>query len=332
MGDLGNGTLVKHNSLGVGKIIAVEPNAIHVFFPDSDKRFAAKLRLPAARPLLRTEGLEPNRWLDGLSAFELDPVSGRYGLTATWLTHDQAIAQYLALHPEGFGDKPGATAAKPDRAMRWRAAHAAWMAKLGDGQGEKLLAAGDLNLLVKRALDVEKIVAPLHPPSDADSVKAAFADPEATAPFFTALFELLSATTAGKAKFEALFKASRALPVESAHQWMVATLYPFIAAPEKHVLLRPRSTAHAAERLGCDLGGDGSPAWYPYATLRGLSVQLLEQLAPKGAKDFVDVEGFLHVTGAARRPSTKAGGLATPRTPRAGARTAGAKAGARSNA
>ena len=330
MSDLTKGTLVQHSSLGLGKVVAVEPNALHVFFPDSDKRFAAKLRLPAARSMLRTEGIEPNQWLTGLSAFAMDEATGRYGLSATWLTHDQAIAQYLELHPEGFGEKAAGAARKPDRQARWAAAHAAWEAKLGQGEGERLLAAGDLSLLVKRGLDVEKHVAPLHPPSDEEAVRSAFADPELTGPYFAALFELLADKRGSRARFDALFAAARALPAEPAQQWLVATLFPFIAAPDRHVLLRPRTTGHAADRLGCDLNAHAAPAWGPYSALRALSVQLLEKLAPSGARDFVDVEAFLFVTGAAKRPSTKASGLATPRSHRAGARLDGAGSAARS--
>ncbi len=330
MSDLTKGTLVQHSSLGLGKVVAVEPNALHVFFPDSDKRFAAKLRLPAARSMLRTEGIEPNQWLTGLSAFAMDEATGRYGLSATWLTHDQAIAQYLELHPEGFGEKAAGAARKPDRQARWAAAHAAWEAKLGQGEGERLLAAGDLSLLVKRGLDVEKHVAPLHPPSDEEAVRSAFSDPELTGPYFAALFELLADKRGSRARFDALFAAARALPAEPAQQWLVATLFPFIAAPDRHVLLRPRATGHAADRLGCDLNAHAAPAWGPYSALRALSVQLLEKLAPSGARDFVDVEAFLFVTGAAKRPSTKASGLATPRSHRAGARLDGAASAARS--
>ena len=48
MAGLQNGVLVRHATLGLGKVVAVEPSAVHVFFPGGDSRFAAKLRLPAA--------------------------------------------------------------------------------------------------------------------------------------------------------------------------------------------------------------------------------------------------------------------------------------------
>jgi hypothetical protein len=138
MADLENEALVKHTTLGVGKIVALEANAVHVFFPDSDKRFAAKLRLPAARAFLRTDGFERDTWLEGLSAFAFDSKAGRYALAASWLTHDAAIEQFLSVFPGGFAD-PEYVGGKNARASRWRAAHDRWAA-FGDGHGDRLLA------------------------------------------------------------------------------------------------------------------------------------------------------------------------------------------------
>ena len=63
MSSLSKGALVQHASLGLGKVVAVEANAVHVFFPGSDRRQAAKLRWPLASPLLRPEGLARDAWL-----------------------------------------------------------------------------------------------------------------------------------------------------------------------------------------------------------------------------------------------------------------------------
>jgi len=278
MSDLQNGSLVQH----------------------------AKLRLPAARALLRTDGFEPNTWLAGLTAFSLDAESGRYALAATWLTHDQAVEQFLAAQPGGFAAADEETSGKPPRASRWRSAQEAFARKLSAAEVERLLNEGEIGTLVSRAVDVEKLIAPLHPPADVGAVKAALADPATARSFFVSLSELLSVPSPGRARFEPLFAAARALPVEPAQQWLVATLFPFLAAPDRNVLLRPRTTCSAAERLGSDLRFDAIPNWTTYSALRALSVRLLERLAPAGAKDFIDVETFLHATAATRRPSTTA--------------------------
>lgn len=82
---LENGMLVQHATLGVGKVVALEPTAAHVFFPGApgtEQRFAAKLRLPFALALLSTEGVVHDARLDGLPGFALDPKSGRFAPTA----------------------------------------------------------------------------------------------------------------------------------------------------------------------------------------------------------------------------------------------------------
>jgi hypothetical protein len=315
MSAIENGTLVRHATLGVGKIVAVEPDAVHVFFPDGDKRFAAKLRLPAALPLLRSEGLERNSWLEGLSAFALDPTRRRYALSATWLTHDQAIARFLESYPQGFVDPAyvGRGTGRSERASRWRAAQEAWAGALGKVERERLVAEGELKELAKRILKVEKLVAPLHPPADADAVKEALADEEGARPFLGALVDLLAVPSPARARFEKLFAAAASLPVDPAQKWLVATLLPFLASPERHVLLRPKITREAAERLGCDLRFEPAPNWVTYGALRALAAQLLEKLKPIGARDFVDVEAFLHLTAVAKHPAKPGEGAAPVR-------------------
>lgn len=293
MADLRSGTLVEHTTLGVGKIVAVEANAIHVFFPEADRRFAAKLRLPTARPLLRTEGVTSDSWLEGLSAFTLDPKVGRYAMAASWITHDEALERFHAVYPKAFAD-PAYAGRKDGRGARWRAAHERWVEVFGNAHGERLGSA-DAAATVKRLLDVEKRIAPLHLPADVEAVKAALSGP-GSKPFCAALAELLSMPSPGRARFDRLFAAARCLPVAPEQQWLVATLFPFIAAPARHVLLRPRESDEAALRLGFALGDHAAPVWPAYAALRAMSARLLERLAPLGAKDFVDVEAFLHVT------------------------------------
>jgi hypothetical protein len=305
MADLKDGALVQHNTLGVGKVVSVEANAVHVFFPQSDRRFAAKLRLPAAGALLRTEGVERNPWLEGLTAFSLDPQMGRYALAASWLTHEEAIAQFLAAFSGGFAG-PAYTTGKTARAPRWRAAHEAWKEVFGETGGAGPIAEEEPKELARRAAKVEKTMASLHPAADADAVATALADAETARPFWTALAELLSVPSPGRARFDKLFAAARALPVPASQQWLVATLFPFLASPARHVLVRPKITCEAASRLGCDVGDDTAPNWGTYAAVRTLYVQLLEELGSRGAKDFMDVEPFLHVTATAKRRARSA--------------------------
>jgi hypothetical protein len=292
------GKLVQHASLGIGKIVAVEPNAVHVFFPEREKRFAAKLRWPAAQPLLKLDGVERNEWLEGLTSFALDPESGRYALASNFLTHEQAIADFLAVSPRGF--EASGAGGRRDRRASWRAASAEWTQAFGPGDGERLVAAGDVRELVKRAVKIEREVVQVAGTFVAQDLKDALRDADAALVFFEALFGVLGAPLPGRARFEKLFAAAADLPAEPSLAWPLATLFPFVADPARHVFLWPKAACAAAERLGCDLRYDPSPTWATYAALRGLSTQLLEELRAHGARDFVDVEAFLHATAARR--------------------------------
>ena len=151
MRQLAAGSLVKHRKLGTGKVVAVEPLALHVFFPGSDSRYAAKLRWPDAGNFLSQDELAPDPWLEGLTSFALDTVSGRYALAANFLSQEDAVEAFLAENDGAFRDAPARKGAlRLDRGARWRAAGAEWTALLGDGRSAKLLEDGEFGDLAKR--------------------------------------------------------------------------------------------------------------------------------------------------------------------------------------
>lgn len=302
MTDLKRGMLVQHTSLGLGKVIALEADAVHVFFEARDQRFATKLRLPLAAPFLSpSEARSP--WLKGLSSFSLDARTGRYGLGQTWLTQEQAIARFTDTFPKGFADaKYLAGGEKGGRAHRWRTAHDTWAELLGGGVGERLLGEDKTGEMVRHVLRVERHVATLHPAADRASLKSALSDPATSAAYLGALFDFLAAPAPAEAGFHKLAAAAAALPGEGAASsaWQLVTLLPFVAQPERHMVLRPKATHDAANRLGFDLSYESAPNWTTYAALLRMSKLLLETLKPLGARDHVDVESFLHLTSAKR--------------------------------
>lgn len=294
MSELERGMLVQHATLGLGKIVALEPDAVHVFFPGRGERFAAKLRLPGAIAFLKVGVAERDAWLEGLTSFTLDAATSRWALPARWLTLDEAIAQFLAAHPKGF------SAPMPGRAETWRAAHALFTELLGNGEAERLLDAGNVREAVKRMLKVGKLVSPLHGEEERDAVEDALGDDDATRRFLRALFELLAVPSPGRPRFDKLTAAAAALPGAPGARWLVVTLFPFLGRPDRHPLMRPGSTREAAERLGFDLRFDETPNWPTLSSLRAHSTRLLDALASAGARDFVDVEVFTHAASTMR--------------------------------
>jgi hypothetical protein len=304
MHEIATGSLVKHKSLGVGKVVAVEAGALHVFFPESASRFAAKLRWPTVSPMLTREGFEPNAWLEGLTSFSMDAAAGRYALAANFISQDEALALFLEAYPEGFLDPGylGSGGAKRERASRWRAGSAEWVAAFGDGQGERLLADAEFKELTRRALRVAAHVTKIPGVIEQEVLAEALEPGDVATDFFEALFGYLSVPSPARARFEKLCAASNALGVPPDVAWPMATLFPFLAVPTRQIVLVPRSTTGAASRLGCDLQFQAAPNWATYVRLREFSARLLEKLQASGAVDFVDIESFLHAT-AARRPA-----------------------------
>jgi hypothetical protein len=297
MSGLENGMMVQHASLGLGKIVALEEKAVHVFFAMSDARFATKLRLPMALSLL-APAATTNAWLSRLSGFSFDAKTSRYGLGGQWLSHADAAARFLEAFPKGFADPSycGGTD-KRDRVARWRRAHEVYSETLGGGEGERLLAAGDVGGLVERALRVERTVRPLHKDAEKASFEDALKDVEAARGYFSALFELLAAPAPEQSRFEALAAAIAAMVPTAAPEarWPLVTLLPFVARPDLHMLLRPRFACDVGHRLGLELAFEPQPNWSTYSALLRSTELLLERLRPLGARDHVDVEAFMHV-------------------------------------
>ncbi len=78
MSEYATGMVVRHSTLGIGRVVALEPTAVHVFFVEGEKREAAKLRLAAAKDFLHPDPKARDERLENLPSFALDPVSGRY--------------------------------------------------------------------------------------------------------------------------------------------------------------------------------------------------------------------------------------------------------------
>ncbi len=295
---LENGMLVQHASLGLGKIVAIEPTAVHVVFAAHDARVATKLRLPMALSFLGPP-TSTNAWLSGLSGFALDPKTGRYGRTTTWLSHADAVTRFTETFPLAFEDPTSVAPEKGrrDRAARWRRAHAAFVAAFAEGRGERLLAEGNVAELLERALKIERIVATVVRDVGKAPFEAAREDPSLARRFFAALFDVVSAVAPDRGAFETLAASVAALAVGRSPEsgWPVVTLLPFVARPDVHMLLRPHFACEGAQRLGLDLAYEAAPNWATYESLLASTRQLLEKLRPLGARDHIDVEAFMHV-------------------------------------
>jgi hypothetical protein len=70
--------VVRHSTLGIGRVVGIEKTAIHVFFAGAERREVAKLRLDVAEPFLHPDPDAHDERLDDLPRFLRDPDTGRY--------------------------------------------------------------------------------------------------------------------------------------------------------------------------------------------------------------------------------------------------------------
>lgn len=78
--------------------------------------------------------------------------------------------------------------------------------------------------------------------------------------------------------------------------WPNVTIVPFLAEPDKFMVLKPEITKRMARRMGFDLLYSSEPTWHTFEALQRMARMLLDRLGPLGAKDFIDVQSFIWVT------------------------------------
>ena len=79
-------------------------------------------------------------------------------------------------------------------------------------------------------------------------------------------------------------------------KWPVATLFPFVAQPRRHMILKPNLMKRAAARLGFPLDYQSRPNASTYAALMSGVAWLWRQLEAWQPRDLIDIQGFLWVT------------------------------------
>jgi hypothetical protein len=79
--------------------------------------------------------------------------------------------------------------------------------------------------------------------------------------------------------------------------WPVATVFGFIAQPEKHIFLKPLVTRAAAQRYGFDFHYESAPNWKTYGSLADFAEQVREDQRSLGPRDMIDLQSFIWVMG-----------------------------------
>ncbi len=288
-----SGTIVELSAKpewGPGKVVHVDGDKVHIIFRDREDR-TAKVFLMST-PALSEAAVQSDPFLDNLPP--LRQTEHGWQLPRAPMRLKKATSRFLQIFPRGFSD-PRYLSEERDYKL---AAHQRFQRELGFEEAKEMLANGDISSIISRGsyiLNSVKLIAPFESLAFND----AMLDTGAARTFYAALFQLLQAPEINAAVFEPYAQAVMSLPALRGRvaSWPVATALPFIAQPERFMLLKPKATNAAAETLAFDLHYDTTLNWATYAALLRMGNLYLELLRHLGAQDFIDVQTFIYVIG-----------------------------------
>jgi len=206
--------------------------------------------------------------------------------------------KFELFYPGGFVDETYLVA---ERSVKERA-HLEWHAELSPAAFRKLLARGEFRQIADIAVRVESrtnLLFSFEKMALRDAVKS----PAGARLFATELYALLHGPGTQQRKFTDWLEALADLPQRGSRvlTWPMATVFGFIAKPEKHLFFKPRVTQRAARAYAFDLNYQSRPSWAGYQQLQTFAAVIRRDLDRRPcfkARDMIDVQSFIWVQGA----------------------------------
>jgi predicted nucleic acid-binding Zn-ribbon protein len=220
------------------------------------------------------------------------------------LTAEQALAKFLSIFPGGFND--GAYEQRVRAAVV--EAHRRWSQEFGGGKAAALLEEGAIGELTRKS---DIVISPLTMLNRFDkmAMRESLSDSASARAIFSSLLPLVDSDGAIGGAFDAWADTLRLLPQRGARvcTWPVATLLPTIVRPDRFFFARTDLVTDTAIRMQTDLKFDAAPKWAVYERILAMAGGLLQQLRSRGAKDFIDVYGYMLAVDEMTPESSEAG-------------------------
>lgn len=283
-----NGQLVRHPTLGLGKVIQIAGDRVTVFFKDAPKD-PLKTIVVTAVPL-EIPDKQSDEWLDNLDLNASDSKAVK-----RYISQAAAIEKFLHFFPQGFHDP-----SYFERERNYKiAAHELWVKTLNKEDFERLIQAGNFGEAADRAMRVEARVNLLSANFERLPLKDALKDAGAVKSFATGLYDLIYGADDFQHRFGRFSEVLGSLPQPKSktHTWPNQTIFPFLALPSEHLFLKPAVTNEAAERRAFSLNYDSKPNWLTYSCLLRFGQILRDDLASLKPRDMIDIQSFIWATG-----------------------------------
>lgn len=225
-------------------------------------------------------------------------LSGPSAGNVNFLGAARCRRRFERFYPDGFQDHTYLVA---ERAAKERA-HLEWRNELGPAALRKLLARGEYRQIADAAVRIEgrtQLLFSFERMALRDAVKT----PAGARLFAAELYALLWGGGSTQRRFEDWLAALAELPRRQARvvSWPLATVFGFIARPDRHLFLKPMVTRRAARAYGVDLGYRPQPSWAGYQALQTFGAIVRRDLDRRPgfkARDLIDIQSFIWVQGA----------------------------------
>lgn len=207
--------------------------------------------------------------------------------------------KFELFYPDGFDDETYLVA---ERSHKERA-HLEWDAGLAPPAFRKQLARGEFRPIADAAVRIEaraNLLFSFERMALRDAVKS----PAGARLFATELYAFLYGHGSSQRRFNDWIEALSDLPQRQSKvlTWPVATVFGFIARPDRHMFFKPRATRKAAHDYGYALAYRPQPCWAQYQDLLTFAAVIRRDLDRKPgfkARDMIDLQSFMWVQGAA---------------------------------
>lgn len=199
--------------------------------------------------------------------------------------------KFLRFFPEGFSDP---------KYVEWESgykqkAHERWVEELGRDSYRKLLVAGRYMEIAQRAIAIESRTNLLFS-FEKMAIRDALKSIQGACGFAVGLYEFLYGA---EERFDTWCAELGKLPRKQTRvlTWPVATVFPFIAMPERHVFLKPNVTRKAAREYGFEFRYCPEPSRETYESLLEFAETVRRDVEDLRPKDMIDIQSFLWVLG-----------------------------------
>jgi hypothetical protein len=202
--------------------------------------------------------------------------------------------KFLRYFPNGFKDE---TYVDWERGYKWNA-HLRWREELGEQRFRALLGEGRHDQIASTAVRIESrtnLLFSFEKMALRDAVKSA----DGAKLFAEGLSHLLFGRGDDERRFAAWCEVVGQLPRRQTRvlTWPVVTVFPFIAAPDRHIFLKPNVTRAAARAYDFDFTYTSRPSWPTYASLLAFARVVCREQKDLRPADLIDAQGFIWVQG-----------------------------------